>query len=139
MYGPQESDELEERKDFYDKVSIEIEKAQNVGDRVMIIGDMNAKLDHDTEGQIVPESGNGKFLVDTVTEYDLDVVNLSDRCRGKWTWSKNILGVNHRSRLDYLIVDHHVFDYVLEMEIDEERTLCPFHKKKKKKKKKKVL
>ena len=45
--------------------------------------------------------------------------------------------VNHMSRLDYLIVDHQVFNYVLEMEIDEERTLCPFHKKKKKKKKKK--
>ena len=130
VYGPQENDDVEDRKCFFEKLSIEIEKSFNAGEGVLIVGDLNAKLTTDTDENISHKSGNGKFLAEMVYDFGLKVVNFCKLCRGKWTWSKEVSGVQKKSCLDYVIVDKQVSELFLEMEIDEEKTLCPFHKQK---------
>ena len=137
VYGPQETDESELRNDFYMKLGLEIEKCNNAGPGVLIVGDLNAKLKTDEVKTIVHESGNGKLLTEAVQDFGLEVMNFSEICTGTWTWTKKIRGVTNSSKLDYLIVDKQVSDLVCEMEIDEEKVHCPFHKKKVNKKKKK--
>ena len=124
----QENDDSEERSDFFINLSIEIERSLNAGDGVIVVGDMNAKLEMDTEGNIMPDSGNGRLLLNTVCDFDLEVVNFADCCKGTWTYSKDVLGVNQRSRLDSLITDREVFKSVQELEIDEDKIFCPSHK-----------
>ena len=127
VYGLQENDDSEEKSDFFINLSIEIERSLNAGDGIIVVGDMNAKLEMDTEGNIVPDSGNGRLLLNTVCDFDLEVVNFADCCKGTWTYSKDVLGVNQKSRLDYLITDREVFKSVQELEIDEDKIFCPFH------------
>ena len=128
-YGPQENEEVEERKDFFIKLSIEIEKTIHAGEGVIVIGDMNAKLDCDPEkNQINGVSGNGVILAELVKSYHLQVMNFSNLCKGQWTWSKEINGVMNKSRLDYLIVSENISKVIRNMEIDENKNLCPFHR-----------
>ena len=58
-----------------------------------------------------------------VRDFGLEVVNFCELCRGRWTWSKEVSGVQKKSCLDYVIVDKQVTELFLEMEIDEEKTL----------------
>ena len=135
VYGPQETDELEVRNDFFVKLCLEVEKCKNAGEGVLIVGDFNAKIRADKEKIIIHESGsgNGKLLAEAVHDFGLEVVNFSNYCRGIWTWTKQVRGVLNRSTLDYLVADKEIFELVREMEIDEEKAMCPFHKTKAKK------
>ena len=126
-YGPQETDDPELRKDFYINLGIEIEKSACAGDSVMLIGDMNAKLKLNDEGKIVADSGNGELLCEMIEDMGLQVMNFSHLCNGKWTWEKEKLGVIHKSQIDYLMVDNQIMKSVIAMEIDEEKSTCPFH------------
>ena len=85
VYGPQETDESEVRNDFYVKLGVEVEKCYNAGEGVLIIGDLNAKLNTDEEKNVVHESGNGKLLSESVQD-----LGLSDYCTGTWTWTKKV-------------------------------------------------
>lgn len=128
VYGPQETDELELRNDFYVKLGLEIEKCNNAGEGLLIIGDLNAKIKADEEKNILYDSGNGRLLAETVHDFGLEVVNFSDCCRGTWTWTKRVRGVLNKSTLDYMLVDKEILKMIQELEIDEEKSLCPFHK-----------
>ena len=44
VYGPQEYDSEENRNDFYDSISVEIERSYLNGDSFILAGDFNAKL-----------------------------------------------------------------------------------------------
>ena len=128
VYGPQETDELEVRNDFFVKLCLEVEKCKNAGEGVLIVGDFNAKVKADEEKNLIHESGNGKLLTDAVNDFGLEVVNFSNYSTGTWTWTKQVRGLRNKSTLDYLVVDKEIFELVQEMEIDEEKSLCPFHK-----------
>ena len=112
-YGPQETDDLELRKDFYINLGIEIEKSACAGDGVMLVGDMNAKLKLNDEGKIVADSGNGKLLCEMIEDMGLQVINFSHLCNGKWTWEKEKQGIVHRSQIDYLMVDNQIMKSVM--------------------------
>ena len=128
-YGPQENEDAEDRKDFFIKFGIEIEKCIHSGDGVIVVGDLNAKLEHNKErNEINPDSGNGSLLLDIIEDLNLQVVNFSDQCKGQWTWSKVINEVVHKSILDYVLVDSKMHLNVVSMDIDEEKHLCPFHR-----------
>ena len=44
VYGPQENDYVNKTRDFYDNVSVQVERANLAGDSVFLVGDFNAKL-----------------------------------------------------------------------------------------------
>ena len=46
-YGPQEKESENKRTDFYESLSIQIQRAQMEGDMVILVGDFNAKLGSD--------------------------------------------------------------------------------------------
>ena len=60
-YAPQENDEREEREEFFTEMSIEIEKCVSAAEYPLIIGDLNAKLEKQSE-TITPMTPNGKLL-----------------------------------------------------------------------------
>ena len=128
-YGPQENEEVDTRKEFFTKLGIEIEKAKLAGEGVMVIGDLNAKIEQISENNDINAcSGNGTLLKIMIEDLQLSVMNFSPQCKGVWTWSKTIKGVKHTSRLDYLIVNKNFSLNVKEMEIDEDKAMCPFYK-----------
>ena len=125
-YGLQEKEELERRKEFFTKLGIEIERTMHAGEGVLIIGDLNAKLEQNDD-KITPLSGNGVLLLELIEDMHLNVINFSPLCQGKWTYSKEVKGEKIRSRLDYLLVSEDFTKSVRGMEIDEEKSMCPFH------------
>ena len=126
VYGPQETDDSDNRNDFYQSLSIEVEKTLHANEKPIIVGDFNAKLVSE-EGNPVPDSPNGGLLHQVLSRYQLQVMNFSAKCSGKWTWSRVVEGVLQRSVLDYFITDSDMEVSVLKMDIDEEKIHCPFH------------
>ena len=96
---------------------------------MIIVGDFNAKISNSDDGA-VPASGNGEYLCEVLKKYQLSVVNFLSLCTGEWTWSREILGELHKSKLDFLITDSHTEKDITKMDIDENKTLCPFHREK---------
>ena len=136
VYGPQENEERDERESFYDSLAIEVEKTIHANEILLVVGDFNAKISHDGDNNAYPNSGNGGFLCELITRYNLHVMNFSDKCTGQWTWSRTINGVLHQSKLDYFLTDSQTQSNVANIEIDESKIMCPFYKKRTKGKEK---
>ena len=124
VYGPQETESVEEREFFMMEVSIEIQKCVDNGDVPMVIGDFNAKVEK-VGDSVVPVSPNGKLMMSNVVqEHGLNIVNFTDKCIGKWTHV--VRTTDEKSILDYLIVPKVLLDSIDEMVIDEDCSMCPF-------------
>ena len=54
----------------------------------------------------------------------MEVINVSEKCVGKWTHVIRTTGKS--SRLDYVIADEKVEKMITSMIIDESTLLCPF-------------
>jgi len=129
VYGPQENAEIEERENFYENLSLEIEKTLHADEGLMLVGDFNAKISL-CDNKIISESGNSEMLRQVISKYDLNVMNFADECTSKWTWSRNVEGISQKSTIDYLITDCKTTrKKITEMDIDEEKIVCPFHQK----------
>ena len=128
-YGPQESESADERQDFMTELSIELQNCIDNGDVPILLGDLNAKIDVNEEGDIIALSGNGKLLNKVIKEYNLSVVNFSEKCEGKWTHVIRTTGV--KSLLDYVISSSMFEQFVDSMTIDEDCIFCPFTSRKK--------
>ena len=128
-YAPQEEELKEDRESFYEDLSVEIMRCKMVGESFMVIGDLNAKLEAGESESVISESPNGKLLLSLITEYNLKVVNFSNKCSGKWTHVIRTTG--KASCLDYVLAtcDFHQ-NSINSMLIDETCLLCPFSLKK---------
>ena len=51
-YSPQESATIEGREEFYTELSIEISRSISLGDYPMVVGDLNAKIKENEEGNV---------------------------------------------------------------------------------------
>ena len=71
MYGFQETCHVDEREEFYDELSTEVENCTIYGDNPIIAGDFNAKLDLQTS--LTHLSANGKCLCEIVEKYSFEV------------------------------------------------------------------
>merc|ERR1712072_921575 len=100
IYMPQESrTSLEKLKDIYAKIEQEIEEAQEKGDSILILGDMNCKVGNATKGNKEEITKGGRLLMKMVKKYKLKLVNADTRCEGKWT---RIEG-SSKSVIDYVM------------------------------------
>ena len=124
-YAPQETDNPETREEFFEELSMEIQSGYQAMDSVLVLGDLNAKLEMDENDNVNPESKNGKLLCELVEEQKLNVMNLSAKCIGKWTHVIRTTG--ETSRLDYVLAEEKVERTITNMIIDESTLLCPFH------------
>ena len=92
IYSPRESDSIDQLDSFYEAISSQITRACLAGDFASLVGDFNAKLGRQfISGDIHDISGNGKRLLNIVKEFNLDVLNSSQKCTGIFT------GVNNKN------------------------------------------
>ena len=124
-YGPQENDSVENKEDFFKDLSIEVEASIVNGDMLMLVGDLNSRIEL-VDGKVRAVSRNGKYLQDLVTNCDLNVLNFSEKCTGKWTHV--IRKSQKKSVIDYVIVDNDLNCGVRDILIDEECMYTPFRR-----------
>ena len=115
-YAPQETEEEEVCEDFYTDLAIEVQGGKVNEEYTVLVGDMNAKIN--------PISRNGRLMTKTLIDNcNLEVVNLTEKCSGKWTHVKRTTGDS--SAIDYVMVTD--LSKIKSMTIDEGGIMCPCH------------
>ena len=113
VYGPQENDSVNKIADFYDSISVQVERANLAGDSVFLVGDFNAKLGTEfIRGKIHQMSNNGARLNDIMEKYT-------------FTWVKNKIPVE-KSVSDYVITSQDFVSSVNSLKIDEAKEFTPW-------------
>ena len=127
-HAPQETDKCETRIEFYEELSVQIERCITSGDELIITGDLNARIVCDDSGVSGgKDSPNGKLLSDLIQSHKLKVGNFDEKCVGKWTRiqaCKN--GTVSKSVLDYVLLSENMQSSLNEMMIDEDKIFCPY-------------
>ena len=83
VYGAQESDHIDKINQFYENLSLQIERASLTGDPILMVGDFNAKLGKTIiKGDIHDMSNNGQKLHNMIIKYNLHVINSMEICTG---------------------------------------------------------
>ena len=122
-YSPQENN-IHRVTDFYQNLSVQIERAHLNGHNVTLVGDFNAKLGSEiTAGDPHPMSSSGKLLYKFYTKYNLHVLNSSDVCTGVLTTIQHYKRKIEKSTIDYLFVCSRLVFGVTSVQIDEEKVI----------------
>ena len=121
-YGPQESDAISLKDEFFMAFESAIQSAILNGDLICAELDANSKIGMEN----IPSdphhiSANGQMLMDIVKRNGLIVVNSTNKCSGVITRIRKTLMLEEKSVLDYFIVCPRFFQLIISMEIDEER------------------
>ena len=128
VHAPQETDTVEKRQEFFEELSVQIERCIMSGDEMLIMGDLNARIG--SEGhKIVPleNSPNGKELSQLILIHNLHAANFHQNCEGKWTRIQACKdGTTKKSVLDYILMQQSMYDKLVRLEIDEEKIYCPY-------------
>ena len=130
-YGPQETEKKEDRQAFYDELAIEVVSGDEQGYLPLILGDLNAKIAKNSEGNSEPLSSNGELLTTFINDHNLVPVNHLEKCSGKWT-RQHRSNADEKSVLDYMLLHESMTDNVSEVVIDEELFFTPYNVTKKK-------
>ena len=90
VYGLQEGDHIDQTDNFYENLSLQIERASVAGDPILMVGDLNAKLGKGTiNSDIHDMSSNGQKLHNLVIKYNFNVVNSMGISFGTFTRANN--------------------------------------------------
>ena len=101
-YSPQEND-IQGVTDFYQNLSVQIERAHLNRNNVILVGDFNAKLGSEIiTSDPHPMSSSGKLLYEFYTKYNLHLLNSSDVCTGVLTRIQQCKGKIEKSTIDCL-------------------------------------
>ena len=103
-YGPQENTPKEDRQDFFDELSTEIQKCEYADNNPIIVGDLNAKIKAKEE-RVEAISPNGEMLVEVIKNHALEVLNFHTQCTGLWTRVQLVNGETVKSVIDYCITN----------------------------------
>ena len=105
VYGPHEMEPEENRTEFNERLSIEIEKCFLCGDSRVLAGDFNAKLGYDIiKDDIHVMSPNGKLSQALMMKYNLSLLSSSDVCNGSFTRTRDCQVRKELSVPDYVFV-----------------------------------
>ena len=78
-HAPQETAKAETRAEFFEELSVQVERCFNSGDELIVCGDLNARIK--CEGSVIPEkdSPNGVHLSDLILKHELKVgISMND-------------------------------------------------------------
>ena len=130
-HAPQETDKDEERSEFFEEMEVQIERAEDSGDELLVVGDFNARLSC-TAGNIVAENGspNGMKLAELTKKYDMDICNFHENTWGRWTRVQASKDGISRSVLDYVLVQKHLSKSIKSCDVDEDKIFTPYREKK---------
>ena len=132
VHAPQETDDVEERTEFYEEVAVQVQGAENVDDRLVVVGDFNARIDENSISE--PNSPNGRLLQELIAENQLQVANHNARTTGVWTRIQK-----KKDGTDYVLMKDEMLSIMSEMLIDEEKIYCPYRQRITKKKRVKKI
>ena len=127
-HGPQETEDNEIKNEFYESLMVEIEKGKASDDNLVILGDMNAKIQRsvsDIDG-IESTSANGKSLKEVVEKYELEVLNFHPNTVGEWTRIQKKKNIVEKSVIDYVLVEENLKNRVDGVIIDEDKLYTPW-------------
>ena len=131
-HGPQEEDPQERREEFFEDLQAKVERGISSGNRVIITGDLNARLEY-VDGQVLEAKGNGKLLRQIIDKYDLRVANFKSDSEGKWTRIQKKGNNECKSTIDYIITDSGTNGLVHGTVVDEDKIYTPYRVTKQKK------
>ena len=121
-YGPQEYDEARKILSFWQELEAEVVKAKDLGRKIIIQMDANAKLGSKIiKGCPHNISNNGQLLKDLVERQDLVVANALEICKGSITRERTFENKTEKSIIDYIIISRDLSKTVTEMKIDEDK------------------
>ena len=114
VYMPQESEtKREELKQIYDKLEQEIEISLRGDERILMIGDYNARIGTMIPGNEEKVTKGGRIIKHMMNKYNLYAANCSDKCSGLWTRSEK----ESKSVIDYAIIRKEDAKYIRSMNI----------------------
>ena len=120
--GPHENKTTETRMPFFLALEEEINKAELEGKSVYIEVDANSKLGPERiPNDKHPMSKNGKILASIIDRHVLFVVNSSNKCKGLITRKRITTQRTEESTIDLVITSSDMMDYLVSLEIDDER------------------
>ena len=127
VHGPQETDKCETRAEFFEELSVQVERCLTSGDELVCVGDLNARIKCDASVMPEKDSPNGIHLSDLIQKNNLKVGNFHENCVGKWTRIQPRKdGTICKSVLDYIMLTEKLYTSVNEVIIDEEKIFCPY-------------
>ena len=133
-HGPQETANIEEKEDFFNDLSAEVERCMASQCRTIIAGDLNARVEYQ-DGQLQESKGNGKWVKEIIEKYELHLLNIQPETEGKWTRIQQKGSVECKSVIDYIITDVNTRSCVQKTVIDEDKMFTAYRVEKRGKKK----
>ena len=100
------------------KLRKDIEKRMEVKDDegLIILGDFNGHIrglgPHETDF-------NGKMILEWMSNFNLILLNMDDKCQGVITWSRDYK--NQCSAVDFVLVNNNIYKKFCNMKIDEQK------------------
>ena len=98
--------------ELYGILNAEMSVLDQLNKNVMIMGDFNGHVQWEGTSE---ENKNGKRVRNFTEEHNMDIVNLTEMCKGKWTWMRN----NQKSIIDYVLTNENMTSVVSEMTVDD--------------------
>ena len=125
-HAPQETEKLEIRQNFFESLKLEVERGQLNGEAVLVLGDMNGKLET-VDGKILKDhSGNGKLLSELISQHNLMVANLHPSTTGRWTRIRQTKKNLEQSQIDFILLDEKLYNGISDMVVDECKAYTPY-------------
>ena len=126
VHAPQETAKVAARENFFDWLKLEVERGQLNGDQILILGDMNGRLDPLLGDDPQHSSPNGESLRMLVDDHSLHIANYHNNTVGKWTRIQNSKKNEKKSEIDYIVVEESFHSKIKEMVIDEVKAYTPY-------------
>ena len=104
-YGPQETLDIDERKEFFIELETRIISAKESQKYICIQFDANSKFGRNIiPGDPHPMSSNGKILWEVLVKNNMIIVNGTKKCSGLITRIKNTVRGTEKSVIDFFVV-----------------------------------
>ena len=84
--------------------------------KIILIGDFNG---HIKEIGKQNENYNGKIMKNVASRHNLEILNLSEKCKGQTTWKRGDMS----STIDYALANEHMLNNFIDMIKDEENNI----------------
>lgn len=123
VYIPKENIKINELKTAYKQIESEVNIGKNNGYKVMIVGDLNCKVNEEDGGVV---SRGGKIMMEMARKEELSIMNEEQVCQGKWTR----IEAGKKSVLDYVLTQTEYQQNITKMVIDEKKEWTPYRVKK---------
>ena len=99
--------------ELYGMINAEMSVLGQLNKNVMIIGDFNCHIQWEGTWE---ENKNGKRVRNLAEEHNLEIINVTEKCKGEWTWMRN----TQKSVIHYVLSNENMTNIVTEMTIDDE-------------------